>query len=303
VSLDDGGSGTPFSVGLRDRLLATRSLGIFEAVDEDGATLLAEYSTVATFRRGAEVTDADEKNTSLHLIVEGGVRLERTGGRPPIRLGAGSPVGLLRVLTEGQMPRSVAEAPTRTLQISREAFLAALEQNFSLLRSVFRLVSGTMLDVQGALPVAVPEPALTRERPVRPLTLVERARDLANTGPFRGANIDAIFDTARLMREGHVQAEHVFWGYGDQASMAVRVVSGSVICTDGLGRTSAIGPGFVIGTLAAFAGRAHPYAARALSAVRVYEIDFEDLLVVLEAHPELALTFLSNLARTVLQAL
>jgi CRP-like cAMP-binding protein len=303
VSLADDASDAPVNIGLRDRLFATRSLGLFEWVDDDGATLLAEYSTSATFRAGAEIVDADEKNTSVHLIVEGSVRLERTGGRAPIILREGSPVGLLGALSESPRPRTVAEVATRTLQISRGAFLAALEQNFSLLRSVLRLIAGTLLDVRGGLLAETPERPHPPERATRPLTLVERALDLVNSGVFRDANIDAIFDTARTMREAHVEAGHVFWEYGDPASMAVRVVSGGITCTDGLGRTSTVADGFVLGILAAFAGRVHPFGARAASAVTVYEINFEEFLVVLEAHPELGMTFLSNLARSLMQAL
>jgi CRP-like cAMP-binding protein len=57
----------------------------------------------------------------------------------------------------------------------------------------------------------------------------------------------------------------------------------------------------MLGGLAALAGRKHGFEARALTEVVAYEINFEDFLVVLEAHPELSMKMLQTLARTILE--
>jgi CRP-like cAMP-binding protein len=108
---------------------------------------------------------------------------------------------------------------------------------------------------------------------------------------------------ARILREVHVPAGHVFWRRSDPARQAIRVVSGAVRCTDEAGQSVVVGSDYMLGTIAAAAQRSYGYEARADTDVSAYEISFEDWLVVLEAHPELAMRLLSTLAMMLAQAL
>jgi CRP-like cAMP-binding protein len=73
-------------------------------------------------------------------------------------------------------------------------------------------------------------------------------------------------------------------------------LSGVVRCTDGEGRSVIAGHDYLLGTISASAQRPHGYDAVAESDVRAYLIRFEDWLIVLEAHPDLAIRLLAQLA-------
>jgi CRP-like cAMP-binding protein len=286
----------PIRDGIRERLVALRGAGIFANIDVEGATLLAEHARIRLFEPGATVIGGDRAIDSVHIILEGSLVVGFSDGRK-LTLGPGRPVGLIGIFFEtGNGPASVAQVPTRTLEIPRGAFIAVLEENFSLWRSALAVVASTIIETRGELPPPSDSEALDhlpdRERP---RTLVERVMDFSSVNIFTDANIDAVFDIARILREVHVPAGHVFWRIRDPAETPLRVVSGTVRCTDANGNTTLAGRDFMLGSLAAFAHRPHGYEARAETDVSAYEMRFEDLLVVFEAHPELGLRLLAGL--------
>jgi CRP-like cAMP-binding protein len=220
-----------------------------------------------------------------------------------VMIDSGRGVGVIGVLANtGKGFRSVAEVPTRTLEISKDAFLAALDESFSISRNVLKVFAGMILDDRGKLPTpedAIPAPPVLADR-TEPRTLVERVIEVSRTGIFVGANIDPIFDIARVMRQIRVPEGHPFFHEGDAPKAIIRVLGGQVRCTSG-GRSVDVSSGHMLGGLAALAGRKHGFEARALTEVVAYEINFEDFLVVLEAHPELSMKMLQTLARTILE--
>jgi CRP-like cAMP-binding protein len=289
--------------GVRDRLLAVRTLGILHGLDDDGALLLAEYSKVSFFEPEQEVTSADDDAQDVHIVLEGRLRVPRPDGAS-IVIDSGRGVGVIGVLANtGKGFQSIAEVPTRTLQISKEAFLTALDESFSITRNVLKIFAGMVLDTRGKLPTeldAIPvSPAL--EDRTEPRTLVERVIEVSRTGIFVDANIDPIFDIARVMRQVRVPEGHLFFSAGDQPRTIIRVLSGSVRCATPDGNSVEVSSGHMLGGLAAMAGQKHGFEARATTEVIAYEINFEDFLVVLEAHPELAMKMLQTLARDLLE--
>jgi CRP-like cAMP-binding protein len=288
--------------GVRDRLLAVLSLGILEGLDDDAALLLAEYSKVTTFESGQEVTTADEEPESVFVVLEGRLVVPRPHGAPMV-LDSGRGVGVIGILANnGKGMRSFAEVETRALEISKDVFLAAIDESFSIARNVLKTFAGMLLDGRGPLPTeadALPaDPAV--EDLTEPRTLVERVIELTRTGIFIGANLDAIFDMARVMRQVRVPAGHVFFAAGDKARTVVRVLGGTVRGTAPDGSSVEVASGLMLGGLAALAGRRHAFEARAATEVVAYEINFEDFLVVLEAHPELTMKMLRTLATTLM---
>jgi CRP-like cAMP-binding protein len=284
--------------GVRDRLLAVRSLGILEGLDDDGALLLAEYSKVTTFEPEQEVTSASEEPDSVYIVLEGRLRVPRPNGAAII-IDNGRGVGVIGMLaSSGKGILSVAEVQTRALEISKDVFLAAIDESFSIARNLLKVFASMLLDQRGPLPTeadAVPaEPALGDR--TAPRTLVERVIELSRTGIFVGANLDPIFDMARVMRQVRVPAGHVFFSAGDKARSVIRVLDGTLRCTATDGNSVEAVSGLMLGGLAALAGRRHAYEARAVTEVIAYEINFEDFLVVLEAHPELTMKMLQTLA-------
>lgn len=289
--------------GVRDRLLAVRSLGILEGLDDDGALLLAEYSKLTTFEAEQEVTGADEEPDSVYIVLEGRLRVPRTSGAAMI-IDNGRGVGVIGMLANsGKGIRSIADVETRALEISKDVFFAAIDESFSIARNLLKVFAGMLLDERGSLPTgadAIPaEPAIADR--TEPRTLVERVIELSRTGIFVGANLDAIFDMARVMRQVRVPAGHVFFVAGDKARTVVRVLDGTVRCTASDGRSVEAVSGLMLGGLAAIAVRRHAYEARAVTEVVAYEINFEDFLLVLEAHPELTMKMLQTMAALLME--
>ncbi|HEX4339592.1 MAG TPA: cyclic nucleotide-binding domain-containing protein [Polyangiaceae bacterium] len=289
--------------GVRDRLLAVRTLGILHGLDDDGALLLAEYSKLSFFEPEQEVTSADADAESVHVVLEGRLRVPRPDGSSII-IDNGRGVGVIGVLANtGKGFQSIAEVPTRTLEISKEAFLTALDESFSIARNVLKIFAGTLLDDRGTLPTlqdAIPSPSIIEDR-TEPRTLVERVIEVSRTGIFTDANIDPIFDIARVMRQIRVPVWHVFFKEGDLPRVIIRVLGGTVRCTKADGAAVEVSSGHMLGGLAALAARKHGFEAKATTEVVAYEINFEDFLVVLEAHPELSMKMLQTLARTLLE--
>lgn len=290
--------------GARDRLFAMRALGIFADLDEDGATLLAEYSKLTSFKTGEHVTRREREVASVHVVIDGLIEVTRPDGAR-VEIGAGRPVGLLGTVSRSNLNLdAVALRPTRTLEIPRGEFLGALEENFSLLRNVLRTVAGTLLDARGNLPLASKDIGAQAPLPTTTIgrqSLVQRVLEVGRVPIFRDANIDSAFDLARALREISVPAGHVFWKVGDPATGSLRVAAGRVRCTTPDGRFVDVSGDYMLGTLNTLAGRPEGYEARALEPVFGYMVDFEEFLIVLEAHPELALGLLANLATLVLQ--
>lgn len=156
----------------------------------------------------------------------------------------------------------------------------------------------TTMDVRGDLPPVGAGEGENRPDDQKPRLLVDRALEIAEAGVFREANVDAVFDIARIMREIRVPTGYVFWRRGEAHGTSVRIVSGTVRCTDGEGRSVVAGHDYMLGSIAASARRPHGYDAVAETDVRAFLMNFEDWLIVLEAHPELALRFLGQLATT-----
>jgi CRP-like cAMP-binding protein len=296
---DDLFSTAPFRFGVRDRLLAMRSLEPFDRVDDEGAALLAEYSRIVTFTPGERVFSENGTVDSLVVVLEGRLRVPGSRGEL-INIGRGQPVGLLELFSQKPPTApAVAVIEAQLLEVRRDDFFAILEENFSVVRSMAHALARQALDLGDTLPAAstgdgASEPT-TRIR--SPRTLAERMLDLSRSGIFVGAHSNAIYDIAKVMAEINVPAGHVFWRHGDTALTAIRILSGSVRCTDAHRQQVCVGPNAVLGVMPALASKPHAFEARAESEVSAYEGAFEDLLVVLEGHPELAAALLADLAR------
>lgn len=288
----------PVHFGVRDRLFAMRASGAIVGLDDDGAALLADYSKIVSFKPGDWLLKEGETPEFLHILFEGSLRM--IGGKHELVTPASSrSIGLVCVLADEPSKLGfVAHTHARALRIHRSAFRAALEENFSIVRGVFRTLASAILDARSDLPAdTMPGAELVALPPRAPLTLTERAMELVNGGIFQGANLDFVFDVARILQDIYVPAGHVFWRRGDAVSTSLRIISGVVVCQNARGERARVGSQFLLGNLSGLAGRPHVFDAVAETDVQAYESRFEDFLVVLEAHPELANHILRDFSR------
>ncbi len=291
----------PPLAGLRDRLLVLRSQESLAALDDDALMLLAEHARYRVFRKGELLSRADYRATALHIIIDGRVTVN-SGGAKSLVARSGDGLGVLPIIAGVSAGHATADVETRTLEIPAPAFMAALEDNFSLLRNELRLLTASALAVQGVLPVATQNQALgaaASSYPARPFTVVERVMVLRH-GPFGVMSVDALADFARCMVEIRIPAQHVIWSVGERPGYTLHLHYGRVRCTAADGRHVDIGSPALLGDLDAWSLQNRTYELRTLTEVVAWRVAVEDVLMVLESHVQPAIQMLANAARGLL---
>src|SRR4029079_6986923 len=111
---------------------------------------------------GEELVAEGSPITSVHIVLDGQVLVTR-GGKQIALVEQGRGVGMMPVLArETDAARAVAVVDSTTLEIPVTVFVSALEENFSLVRNLLRVMSSSLLRIRGNLP-ANPSKAPTVE--------------------------------------------------------------------------------------------------------------------------------------------
>lgn len=287
--------------GLRQRVLTLRSFDGLGRLDIDALTLIAEYARYRRYPAGAAVLREQQRIESIHLVVDGVLEVERR--RVHIaEIGRGETAGILSVLAhDDNGVRAVARRETCTLEVPVDVFLAAYEENFSLVRNSLRLSASTLLDRRHELPAAAGDdtPALGARRE-RAMTLAEHVIELRKNPLFGASNVDATLELARHLQPIRLQPGERLWEIGDTSSYSLRVDYGRVRCRNAGGEESVVGGGFVLGLLPALADRPRGFSAVAETEVFGYRNDLETFLAVLESHFPLGMDLLEAFSRSLL---
>jgi len=290
-------------VGLRDRMLAIKALQYFDGLPDESLLQIAEHACERRFRTGQELLDEGQPVDRIYIVISGAVTTSRQGKTFLVVTGNGA-VGVLSALAHDPIGwKAVADQDTLTLEIPVTVFLAALREDFGLLRGALRAISLLALNARGQLP-AKPDPDRVVDLGVmldRDLTLTERLIALRSQPMFKTANMDALIEICRHMTLLRVEAGHQFFAIGDPVATSLRIIYGRVRCTAPSGEHVEIGAGMVIGSLAAWSGIPHSYKAVAETPVVAYQTPTEDFLAILEMHPGLALTLLEGLSTALIQ--
>jgi CRP-like cAMP-binding protein len=291
----------PPLAGLRERLLVLRALDTLAGLDDAALTMLAEHARYRLFRKGEVLSVEDAPLTAIHIVIDGRITVMR-GGVKAFVARNGDGLGVLPVIAGVPAGHTTADVDTRTLEIPAAAFIAALEDNFSLLRNELRLLAASTLSAQGVLPVSPPGSVLgagTGEYPARAFTVVERVMRLRQ-GPFGVMSVDALSEFARRMVEVRIPADHVIWTVGESPAYTLHIHYGRVRCTAADGRHSDVGSPTMLGELDAWTGQNRTYEARTLTEVVAWRVVVEDVLMVLESHVQPAIQMLGTVARGLL---
>jgi CRP-like cAMP-binding protein len=286
--------------GLRERLLVLRSLDLFDGCDDAALLLLTEHAKTMSYRAGEAISGDGDAPRALHVVTGGRVTLTRSGREASFA--PGMPFGVLAVLAREPLGLARAAEDSRVLEIPAAALEGAIDESFSVLRSMLRVVGAAVLKARGNLPAdplaerAVDEGSFHEET----RSLVERLIEL-RTGPFGYMNLEALVDLARSMREVRLAKGDVLWSPGDASTHAYHLDYGRVRCTSPDGRHVDVGRGFTIGVLDVWGSEGRAYEARAETALIGYRIDFEDFLSLLETHGEVGSDILRGFARSLLE--
>lgn len=288
--------------GVRDRLLALRTLPNYAGLPDASLLFLAERGRDRRFRAGEALFTADAPLERMHFLIHGRVRTERRGVTHQV-IDAPGAVGVLAVLA-GELDgwAATAEADTLTVEVPGDAMLENLEENFALLRNSLRVMAVRVLRVRGNLPFRpseVPAFELT-EPPVREATLSERVinfRGGIGATPFANSNMEALVEMARTMHIQRLAAGDVIFERGDASTFGFRIYHGLVRCTADSGESVDVGPGTSIGALDSFSSHPRSFTATALTSIVGYRMETEDTLAVFEMHPGLGMSVLQQFAQ------
>ncbi|MEO8703573.1 MAG: cyclic nucleotide-binding domain-containing protein [Kofleriaceae bacterium] len=287
--------------GIRDRMLALRSLPNFAGMSDESALRLIEASRERRFRAGRLLFSEDAPLDSIYFVIAGKVTVTREGKPFQVAVDTGA-IGVVAALANARTGwRGVADADTVALELPAAAFRANLEEDFSLLRNSLRIMSNMALRARGNLPIQPNLPAELGAYPDRDLTLVERVILLRSSpGPFGNANMEAIIDICRSMEIVRVEPGHMFFEIDDPSAFSLRVNYGRIRCMSPTGEHADVGAGMVLGVLDAWGSQPRSYSARAETQVVAYRSNNEDVLSVLEMHPAVAFKMLVDLATSLL---
>jgi len=287
--------------GIRDRMLALRSLPAFAGMGDELALHVVESSRQRRFRAGEELFSETIPTHCIYFVIAGRITVTYHGA--PIQVIAGSGViGVIAALANTRLGwRAVAEHEALVLELAIDEFRALLLEDFTLLRNTVRVIAGLALRQRGNLPVKRDHvPAELGVYPERDPTLVERVVVMRNTpGPFSTANMEAIIDLARCQQPVRVEPGHVLFEAGAPALSLIQIEYGRVRCTTPTGESVEVGNGMVLGVLDAWSSQPSSYSARAETRVVGYRTYNEDALAVLEMHPAVTLRMLADLAASI----
>jgi CRP-like cAMP-binding protein len=286
--------------GLRARVLFFRSLPELAQVSHESLATLAEASRLRRFAEGAKLLVEGRPATHVYMLLEGRAECARHGETWSI--GAPAVAGLVPVIAADPEGLEVtAMTQLAALQIPASTVRRLMHHDFSLVRSVLKLLSQRVLEVRGPAPIPARDtpPTLGRWRD-RELTMTERLLQLVETPWGRSANVDALAEIALSIRERRLDAGARLWTIGDPAEQWFRVDYGRIRCSDEAGRAVFAGAGDVLGMIEAYAESPRAFAAEAETPVIALEVALSDMLSILEAHVPLAAQMTSLLARRLL---
>jgi CRP-like cAMP-binding protein len=300
VSYESLGLGVVSRQGLRDRLLVLRSSDIFEGFDDAALLLLAEHARATSYDAGQSISRDGDPSRGMYVVVVGKVTLVRNGHEASF--GPGTAFGVLALLAREPIGLARAAESTRVLEIPAAALEGAIDESFSVLRSMLRVVGAAVLKARGNLPA---DPLA--ERKVEEGSFHEEARSLVErliqlrSGPFGYMNLEALVDLARSMKEVRIASGQVLWAIGEASTHAYHIDYGRVRCTSRDGRHVDVGRGFTLGVLDVWGSEGRVYEARAETELIGYQIDFENFLSLLETHGEVGLDILRGFAKSLLE--
>lgn len=292
------------AIGALERVLHLKAIPAFRGLQHDALAALAEAAREHFFPRGSLIYDEMAPIGSIHHVLDGRVRLTR-GDEEIMNAGPGTPLGALAVLARAPMAvRGTAETDLVTLEIDSEALLEVCDDHFSVVHCLLRYIARWIVEIERREGPQGPEPQDCR--PARRLAegdldLVERIFYLRHFPVFSAASINALAELSRGLTEVRFGSGVPLWSAGDAGPYALLVVEGTVDCAvPGNGPRFLAGAGWGLGTMESLAELPRWHDATTASPVVALHGAMEGLIDVFEDNVEMAMSFLSLLARGIL---
>jgi CRP-like cAMP-binding protein len=290
-------------VGPLERVLHVKTHPALAGLGSRELAAVAQHARERHFTRGAVLLSRDERAEAFFLLVKGRVELRSPGNAPSV-VSAGSAIAFLELLARsGAGLEARALGSGLALELDWQAQLDVCEEHFPVLLEYVRYVAAGGLRELERLPdgtwLARHEPVVA---PGRPLNLVERILTLRQAKAFSTGSIDALAELARACSELRCSAGEPLWRCGDPSSFFLLVAAGTVTCTTADGRRlHQQGSALAVGLNEAVIGEPRWNDAVARSELVALRIDLGGFLDALEEHFDLAVDFLSVMARRLME--
>ncbi len=295
------------AIGTLERVLHLKKIPAARTLPNEALAALAEAARERYFSKGAVVFKEDAPPRSIHVLLDGQINMTR-GGLEVTTAVPGTPVGALGVLA--RMPlglRGVAEADSVTLELESDAFLETCEDHFVIVHSLLRYMARWAVEVERSEGLRGPAPGDCRPAPRLlggDLDLVERIFYLRQFAVFSEASINSLAELARGLTEVRFGPGVPLWRVGDHSPYALLVVEGEIDCFNPAdGRRFRACPGWGVGHLESLGELPRWYDAVTAAPVIALHGPMEGLVDVFEDNTEMAMSFLSLLARGILSYL
>jgi CRP-like cAMP-binding protein len=259
---------------------------------------LAEAMREEVFAPGAVLYRTGEPSADILFLDRGSVEL-RAEGAEPWTVHARGAIGIIDALI-GRAHARTATALTevRSLRLPSEDYFEVLEESFDDARNVVIGVSSNLHSIVEATPpdggFPAPPPAADAP-PARALDLVDRMSILRRSVLLRQAGIQALSSLAGATWEARVEAGERVPGVGGASDELVFVAGGEVELRGAEARVRArFGPGSLVGGFGALSRSLGAYDAIACGRTALLGLRIEDLLDVMEQHPQLARRILAG---------
>ncbi len=289
-----------------DRVLYLRSLMGFSTLSTEHLGFIAPLLEERWFAPGERLLEEGVPVGSIHLIVEGKVRVRRDGAAFRV-FGPREAVGVFALFSGAQRGvQATAETRVRTLALESATLREIFEERFDMFVHNLQTLAALLIEERRMIPdnaglSSTPVEALGC--PSRELNLVERMFFLRRSRGFENAGVLSIAALAENVRERRVEAGELIWSEGDPAHEVGFLVNGAIAGeTEGSGQHFEFGPGDLFGASDAVSGGRRWYSTRARRTSAILVIPVSVLLDVFEDHMDLGMIFLSFFASRILTA-
>jgi CRP-like cAMP-binding protein len=198
---------------------------------------------------------------------------------------------------------AVAETDTVALELPADTLMEIFDENFAILHHIIREVSRQIIEQVVKVPTAVATLSAQAHGPATTageLDLVERIFFLRRSPVFTNASISALAQLSRGLTEVRLGPETRLWREGEATGWGALIVSGTVRCTSSHGHDFAAGPGVPLGTLDAVGQVPRWFDAVTETPVIALQGSMQTLVDVFEDNFNMAMDYLSVMARWLL---
>ncbi|HEY7410399.1 MAG TPA: cyclic nucleotide-binding domain-containing protein [Vicinamibacteria bacterium] len=286
------------TIGHFERMLHLRKVPVLGSLPPALLSPVADLSRERLVEPGAVLLREGEPVSSAYYVVDGAVSVEGEGWAR--RVVSGHELAGLHLLARDEKGlRAVAEAPSLLLEVEAEALFDLFEDEFAILLNVVRdlsrqLIAGLKRDPRW--------PSVIRSEASAELDLVERIFYLRQARPFTRVSINALAELSRGLVEVRFEPGTVLWEAGHSSDWALLVVEGVARCTVLRGAAFDAGAGSSLGVAEALGDVPRWYTAVVAEPLRGLQSSIEALIDVFEDNLEMALAYMSFMARLILEA-